>query len=446
MASELDYCSDSRPTVKPKKFRYAIIIAFYAGHAAGKMLWDGKMSLRLRILTALVLVWSGVLQAGAPGPAGQTPAAAGEPAPPPNKTRQIYRADFEQPPGEEWSVRAVETTPKGGRRFLGPFASRKIRLTLKDLPPHQFVRLSFDLYIINSGGVNSPFMGMRCVWATVLNGPKLLHSTFAGRPGMVQSFPELEPWSSFPSGTGAAESGSLGYASDQVYKLAACFPHQDKSLTLNFAGDDLGYPTEETWGLNNVRVEVVDRPPNARLTERELAKLCDELAGDDPVKANHALWELVAAGDKAVGPIQKRLFGWDTSAAPNESEALKLISQLDQDRWQARDAASARLKALLPGAAGTMRRILSGQCSLEARARLERILQRDKPDPEINGDPRVRGAWAMAVLADTPQSVAVLYSIANISASAQVREIARMAAIRNSPTATIDPEPKSANP
>ena len=420
---------------------------FQAGVAAGKILLNGKMSLRLRILTTLVLVWSGVLQAGQAGSAGQVPAAASEPAPAPVKARQVYSSDFEQPPGEEWSARSVETTPKGGRRFLGPFASRKIHLTLKDLPPHQFVRLSFDLYIINTGGVNSPFMGMRCVWATVLNGPKLVHSTFSGRPGMVQSFPELQPWSSFPAGTGAAESGSLGYASDQVYKLAACFPHRGKSLTLNFAGDDLGYPTDESWGLSNVKVEIMDRPPNEHLGPRELAKLCDELAGDDPAKANHALWELVAAGDKAVGPIQKRLFGWDTSAAPNETEVLKLISQLDDDRWQARDATSAKLKTMLPGAAGTMRRTLAGPCSLETRARLERILGADKPDPAVNsGDPRVRGAWAMAALANTPQSVAVLYSIANICGNTQVREVARMAAIRNTPNATIDPAPKPVNP
>jgi hypothetical protein len=404
------------------------------------------MSLRLRILTTLVLAWSGAMQAGQSGSPGQTPAAASSPAPPAAKTRQIYRGDFEQPPGEEWSARAVETTPRGGRRFLGPFASRKIHLTLKDLPPHQFVRVSFDLYIIDAPGVNSPNMGMRTFWATVLGGPKLVHSTFAGHPGMVQSFPELEPWSSFAAGTGAAESGSLGYGFDQVYKLAAWFPHQGKSITLNFAGDDLGFPTDETWGLGDVTVEVVDRPPNEHLGPEQLARLCDELAGDDPVKANRALWELVAAGDKAVEPIRKRLFGWDTAGGPNETEALQLISQLDADRWQARDAASSKLKAMLPGAAGAMRRVLSGECSLEMRARLERILGPGKPAPAVNGDPRVRGAWAMAALARTPQSVAVLYSIANISACTEVREIARMAAIRNSPTAVVDPEPKSANP
>lgn len=403
------------------------------------------MSLRFRILTTLVLAWSAAFQPGQAGSPG-TPAAASEPAPPTARTRQVYRSDFEQPPGEEWSAQAVEATPRGGRRFLGPFASRKIHLTLRNLPPHQFVRLSFDLYIINARGVDFSHTGTRTFWATVLSGPKLVHSTFSGRSGMVQSFPELEPWSSFPAGTGANESGSLGYGADQVYKLATCFPHRGKSITLNFAGDDLGYPTDEAWGLCNVKVEVVDRPPNEYLRPEQLAKLCEELAGDDPVKANRALWELVAAGDNAVGPIQKRLFGWDTATGPNEAEAMQLISQLDADRWQARDAASERLKAMLPGAACAMRRTLTGRCSLETRSRLERILRPDKPDLAVNGDPRVRGAWAMAALARTPQAVAVLYSIANISASTEVREIARMAAIRNSPTAVVDPEPKSANP
>jgi hypothetical protein len=377
-------------------------------------------------------------------------AAANNNAPPqkawqPVKVRQVYFTDFERGAGPEWSAATVETTPKGNRKFLGQFAAKKVRLSLSDLPAHQFVRLSFDLYIINTRISISPFTGVRCFWATVLNGPKLIHSTFCGRMGNVQSFPELGPWSSFPAGTGAAENGSRGFPADQVYRMAACFPHQGKSLTLNFAGDDLGAPTDDTWGLCNVKVEIMDRPPNAHLDRAQLDKLCDELAGADAVKANHALWELVAAGDVAVEPILKRVFGWDTTAkAPNEADILKLIADLDQDHWQERDSASAKLQAMLPGASGTIHRVLAGKCSLEARTRLERILPPEQPSPvSPNGDPRIRGAWVLATLANTPQAVAVLSSIANMSGCAEVREIARLAAIRNSPTAIVDAEPKS---
>ena len=138
----------------------------------------------------------------------------------------------------------------------------------------------------------------------------------------------------------------------------------------------------------------------------------------------------------------------DVSGIPNPYREYTVVEE--DKKWigpqASTPAAQEKLKAMLPGAACAMRRTLSGECSLETRARLERILGPDKPDPALNGDPRVRGAWAMAALARTPQSVAVLYSIANISASTEVREIARMAAIRNSPTAIVDPEPKSSNP
>ncbi len=107
-----------------------------------------------------------------------------------------------------------------------------------NLPAHQFIRVSVDVCFVT--GRNGGFPGLRVFWLTALHGPKLIHATF-GSPGSSQSFPELEPWSGFPGGTGAAQSNALGYGNDQVYHLSGCFPHAGKSLTLNFAGDDLQY-------------------------------------------------------------------------------------------------------------------------------------------------------------------------------------------------------------
>ncbi len=101
---------------------------------------------------------------------------------------------------------------------------------------------------------------------------------------------------------------------------------------------------------------------------------------------------------------------------------------------------------MLPAAAPALRRKLLEPCSLEVRARIEAILQPDQPAPlGIGGDERVRAAWALAMLADCPQDVAVLCSIANLSGCLQVREIARMAAVRNCPTAVIDADPGTVN-
>ena len=49
------------------------------------------------------------------------------------------------------------------------------------------------------------------------------------------------------------------------------------------------------------------------------------------------------------------------------------------------------------------------------------------------------------MLADCPQDVAVLCSIANLSGCLQVGKIARMAAVRNCPTAVIDADPGTVN-
>ena len=66
-----------------------------------------------------------------------------------SKAKQVvYKNDFEKTVGREWSLPITDTTPKGGRRFLGQFCNDTVQLTLENLPPHSKVTVSFDLFII----------------------------------------------------------------------------------------------------------------------------------------------------------------------------------------------------------------------------------------------------------------------------------------------------------
>ena len=66
--------------------------------------------------------------------------------------------------------------------------------------------------------------------------------------------------------TGASECYSLGYtfsdlivtneAMDSVYELSFTFAHTDSSILLNFGANGLQSLADESWGLDNVRVEV----------------------------------------------------------------------------------------------------------------------------------------------------------------------------------------------
>src|SRR5262249_18875923 len=69
-------------------------------------------------------------------------------APKPGET-VVYSNDFEGEVGSEWSSTATDVTPIGARHFLGQFGSNEsVSLSLKNLPPHQHVRITFDLFMI----------------------------------------------------------------------------------------------------------------------------------------------------------------------------------------------------------------------------------------------------------------------------------------------------------
>jgi hypothetical protein len=290
----------------------------------------------------------------------------------------VYRADFEDRVGPEWSVSKTEVTPKGRRRFLGRLGNETVRLTLRDLPPHRFLRVSFELFIIASWD-GAGKMGGADVWRLwVEGGPRLVDCTFAEYPAPDagrQTFPDDYPGPRHERRTGAAEVATLGYVHqggqtchDGVYRLSFAFPHAAREVTFAFAGEGLQDPSDESWGLDNVRVEVLPGP--RRLGEAQLAAHWKALHGDDPVAAFRARWALVAAGDQAADYLAARL----RPPKLDEAEIRRLVAALDADRWADREAAAGKLRQLGQAAAPVLRESLKGKCGEEARSRIEALL------------------------------------------------------------------------
>ena len=189
----------------------------------------------------------------------------------------VYSNDFEGGVGAEWSSAMTETTPVGSRGFLGQFDNSTITLTLA-LPTHTRVRVSFDLYILQSWDGNDTEFGPDIWELTVEGGPTLIHTTFtnafASELLFRQAYPDAFPGGDHPGLTGAAESDTLGYenvagydgASDSVYALSFTFLHSGSPLILHFAGSGLEGIGDESWGLDNVRIDVTPIPePNTFL-------------------------------------------------------------------------------------------------------------------------------------------------------------------------------------
>ncbi len=238
-------------------------------------------------LIAVAVVMAGGIMGRAESPRPPDPPPVASTAPGPRaaaRGQEVYCSAFEHGAGEPWSKRPVTQCPSGRHTFLGPFAYENATLSLDNLPEHARVRLSFDLMIIltwdGDASLDQPTPnGPDLFDVTVDRGPRLVHASFVARPSSdntTQSFPGRFPYDHLPAGTASAESRSLGYnwpggvgsgPDDYVYHVERSFAHRGSRLKIAFSGINLEAVDNESWGLENVRVEVLPRAKAACWTK-----------------------------------------------------------------------------------------------------------------------------------------------------------------------------------
>ncbi|MEX0939237.1 MAG: hypothetical protein WDZ59_15350 [Pirellulales bacterium] len=171
----------------------------------------------------------------------------------------IYENDFEGAVGTEWSSTATDVTPVGARRFLGQFASdrdNEVFLTLSDIPEHPYLQIEFDLFIIRSWDGDSTTFGADLWELSVVDGPTL----------------ESRRYSQEHRFADVTEEDTLGYlwnglptVADSVYHRSYTFPHSEDSVVFRFFAETDRGVTNESWGLDNVRVSLVPEPSSGSL-------------------------------------------------------------------------------------------------------------------------------------------------------------------------------------
>jgi hypothetical protein len=189
----------------------------------------------------------------------------------------IYFHDFEDPVGPEWCTTDRSTTPSG-RQFLGELGNQTTCLTLTNLPDQSTITVSYDLYIIRSWDGNllqhiyllpdMDFYNPRGyigpdLWQFQADSQILLFTTFSNWSllGSRQAYPGLYPIGDYPAQTGAVEVNTLQYMfgpyeMDAVYHLSFTFDHFGDMLLLYFSGIGLQDIADESWGLDNVAVNI----------------------------------------------------------------------------------------------------------------------------------------------------------------------------------------------
>lgn len=184
----------------------------------------------------------------------------------------IYFNDFQSSVGSEWSHTTISSAPNpdynNTRLFLGEFGNDSVSLMLSDMPVHTQLSLSFDLYLIRSWDGNATDFGPDTWQLSVDGGPVLLSETFSNGHPTGQSYSDSGIAGNYAPMTGADEQYSLGYffddipngtyeAMDSVYNFSFQFGHTSADIALLFSGLGLQPLEDESWGIDNVRLETV---------------------------------------------------------------------------------------------------------------------------------------------------------------------------------------------
>ena len=177
-----------------------------------------------------------------------------------------YSTDFESGIGSEWSGSTPLTYQTNFTNFLGRLGNNTTTLTLPGFGTElQDITLTFDLYIIDSWDGNAPMYGQDVFgisgdyndsWTILLTG--LVHWNGTAYVDYGDTF----PWEPDESGK------DLGFTNwgDDIYRnISITFPHQADILSLSFYGTGLQGISDESWGLDNVRVSSMPVPEPATM-------------------------------------------------------------------------------------------------------------------------------------------------------------------------------------
>ena len=167
-----------------------------------------------------------------------------------------YSTDFESGIGSEWSSSTpLDNSNSTFTGFLGRLGNNTTTLSLTGLGADTHnVTLTFDFYAIDSWDGDNTTWGLDYfgIGGDYTNQWTVARST----SNATQTFPYA------PTTT-----GSFGYNSgwtDDIYRnISISFIHSSDTLSLSFYGHNLQSINDESWGLDNVRVDTAPVPEPA---------------------------------------------------------------------------------------------------------------------------------------------------------------------------------------
>lgn len=162
------------------------------------------------------------------------------------------------PPGDEWSTETVGTTD-GSERYIIPDSTRRLRLSLADIPEHTQLALGFELFL-RGPWVGSSTPTPQKVGIRTLRGVQrevIWESTFAVVPGSYQTFPkQASTATKAPAGSGSDGVGVLwldGHSGVFVAEFTFDHTYDDVVIELYAENTDPNC----SWGVARAYVDPV---------------------------------------------------------------------------------------------------------------------------------------------------------------------------------------------
>jgi hypothetical protein len=164
--------------------------------------------------------------------------------------------------------------------------------------------------------------------------------------------------------------------------------------------------------------------PRAELGLKELENLWNDLASADTSKAHGTIWKLIGAGKSAVSFLQEHLE--PATVSIDRKRIDKWIEQLDDDQFAVRERATGELEKIGISGEPTLRRALLTNLSLEARRRIERILEKLEGGNLPPENLRAQRALEVLEQIDTPETRQILEKLSGGAPDATLTQDAKL--------------------
>jgi WD40 repeat protein len=207
--------------------------------------------------------------------------------------------------------------------------------------------------------------------------------------------------------------------------------HSDSIIGLAFASDGKTLATTSFDRQIKLWRGFQANKSAAPLTVQELSTLWEKLASEDPVRKNAAVETLAGMPEQSLPFLLERLRTVKPSQA--EKSAAALIGQLSDAKLSARESATAELRKLGGAIAPQLRLALDKGPTVEARRRLNRLLD-GLPSALTADQQRLQYATIAIELMATPDAYLALSDLVQGDASGIIAEEA-YAGLKRRPTA-----------